>query len=233
MTMKRIQAPPSKARLCYESLRTAILRGDLRPGSRIVIDELTRQMGVSRIPIREALQRLQGEGLVELEPHVGVRVADIDADSVHEMFQLKEALEVISGRSACERMSEEDLARAEEILRIMDEVIDDPDRWSEENVRFHKFICDCAHMPLVGASMLRVLDHWERLRRYYQDEVFMQRHRVAHQEHWEILKALRMRDPDYLERVTHEHNRKSILAYAPGPGVSPRNAGTAMHGDSE
>ena len=221
MIVEQIQALPSKADLCYDSMRTAILHGDLQPGSRLVIDELARQMGVSPIPVREALQRLQAEGLVEVEAHVGVRVAGIDADSIHEIFQLKEAMEIISGRAACQRMSEEDLQHAEDILRTMDLSLDDLDRWSEENVRFHQFVCECAGMSLVGDLMRQVLGHWGRLRRYYLEEVFVQRHLVAHEQHREMLRALRTGDPDRVEKVTRDHNRSAIAAYNRGLEASP------------
>jgi DNA-binding GntR family transcriptional regulator len=224
--MEQIQVPPSKTDLCYDSLHTAILHGDLKPGSRIVIDELARQMGVSAIPIREALQRLQSEGLVEVQPHVGVRVADIDSDSIYEIFELKEALEIISGRAACQRMSDEDLQHAEGILRTMDRVLDDHDRWSEENVHFHEFVCQCAGMPLVGHLMRQVLGHWGRLRRHYHEEVFVERHVAAHQEHWAMLRALRTGDPDRIEKVTRDHNRSSIAAYTWGPDAAPRERET-------
>jgi DNA-binding GntR family transcriptional regulator len=217
MPVDQIQAPPSKTDLCYDSLRTGILRGNLEAGSRLVIDELARQMGVSQIPIREALQRLQSEGFIEVEPHIGVRVTAVDSDSIHEVFQVKEALEIISGRTACQRMSDEDLARAEGILRGMDSVIDDLGLWSEGNVRFHEFICECADMPLIGNLMLQVLGHWERLRRHYLlKPVFVHRHHVAHQEHWELIEALRTRDPDHVEQVTRAHNRNSVNAFIRG-----------------
>jgi len=211
--MEQIQVPPSKTDLCYSSLHAAILRGDLKPGSRIVIDELARQMGVSSIPIREALQRLQAEGLVDTAPHVGARVAEMDSHSIYEIFELKEAMEIISGRAACQRMSEDELQKAESILRAMDRTVDDLDLWSAENVRFHEFICECAGMPLVRDLMRQILGHWGRLRRVYLEEVFAQRHLEAQQEHWALFKALRTGDPDYVERVTCDHNRSAIVAY--------------------
>ena len=216
MPIEQITVPSTKADLSYDRLRSAILNGSLKPGSRLVIDDLAKQLGVSRIPVREALRRLEADGFIDLEPHVGATITDINTDSIHEIFSVKEALEIISGRVACRRMSEGDLEYAEGILRTMDEFIDDLDRWSEGNVRFHEFICHCAGMPLAANLMLRVLDHWERLRRYYLTEVFDGRHRIAHEEHWQLLEALRIGDPDSVERVTHDHNQNRLAAYAQG-----------------
>ena len=216
MSLEQINVRSRKADLAYDSLRSAILDGRLQPGARVVIDGLAKQLGVSRIPVREALKRLEADGFVAVEPHVGVRITDISVDSIHEIYAVKEALEIISGRAACQRMSEGDLEHAESILREMDECIDDLDRWSEGNVRFHEFICHCAGMPIVANLMLRVLDHWERLRRRHLTEVFDGRHRSAHGEHWLLLEALRTGDPDDVERVSHDHNRNRLAAYVQG-----------------
>jgi len=175
---------------------------------------LARQLGVSQIPIREALQRLQADGLVEFESHVGPRVTEIKTDSVHEIFDLKEALEVISGRAACQRMSEDDLNRVEDVLQKMGDLTEDLDRWSEENVYFHILICRFAGTPLVGHLMAKVLDHWERLRRTYLTEVLARRIGIAHEEHSRILESLRTREPDRVEQMIREHSRSACAAYA-------------------
>ncbi len=69
----------SKKEAVYDTLRNAILQGDLKPGARLVIDKLAAELGVSQIPIREALQQLEGEGFVTIEPYVGVTVSDLQA----------------------------------------------------------------------------------------------------------------------------------------------------------
>ena len=83
----------TKQEYVYQSLRGAIMRGELAPGQRLVIDEIGRQLQVSAIPIREALQLLQSEGLVLGAPHVGATVAPISEDEVHEVFAIMEGLE--------------------------------------------------------------------------------------------------------------------------------------------
>ncbi|NJM40051.1 MAG: GntR family transcriptional regulator [Anaerolineae bacterium] len=150
----------SKKDVVLDGLRAAILQGDFKPGQRLVIDELARQMGISPIPIREALQQLQGEGFVTIQPHVGATVTPIEAGLVDEIFELLESLETISSRAACRRMSKDDFARIETMLKEMDGLSKDLAHWSEANVRLHEFISDCAGMPLVKSMLTKVLDHW-------------------------------------------------------------------------
>ena len=168
--MRQIRALPSKTDLCYESLHTAILRGELSPGSRLVIQELASQLGVSQIPIREAMQRLQADGFVEVVPYLGTRVTEISSDSIFETFEIKETLELVSAHAACQTMTDEEFDQLEEILRSMDSLLGDIDAWSQQNVHFHEFICDRAGTPLAAHLMPKVLDHWERLRRCHLSE---------------------------------------------------------------
>lgn len=203
----------SKKDATYDTLHTAIVHGDLAPGTRLVIDDLAAQLDVSPIPVREALQQLQADGFVVIAPYIGATVTEIRAGLVEEIFALLEATEVTSGRAACLRMSEDDLRIVERILRDMDDAVHDLDRFSQENVRLHQVICDRAETPLVKNVMRNTLAHWDRLRRYYLEDVFTQRVASAQQEHWQMFDALRTRDPDLVERVIREHNRGACAAY--------------------
>jgi DNA-binding GntR family transcriptional regulator len=203
----------SKKDFAYDALRDAIQEGQLEPGARLVIDELATDLGISQIPVREALQHLQADGFVVIEPYIGARVTEIDASLVCEVFDLMEALEVISGRAACLRMSEESLAEMENCLRNMDTLVTDSERFSQENAHLHQFICERAGTPLVSRLMDRVLAHWDRLRRHYLQDVFERRIIDAQQEHWRVFEALRTRDPDHVERVIREHNEAARAAY--------------------
>ena len=90
----------TKHQFVYGLLRDAIMRCELAPGDRLVIDDLARRFQVSIIPVREALRLLQSEGLVVSVPHVGTTVAPISQASVHEMFAILEGLEVVATRAA-------------------------------------------------------------------------------------------------------------------------------------
>jgi DNA-binding GntR family transcriptional regulator len=88
----------TKQELVYRRLRDDIMRCQLAPGQRLVIDELARRLSMSAIPVREALHLLQSEGLVVNVPHVGATVAPIAPASVHEVFTIMEGLELVAAR---------------------------------------------------------------------------------------------------------------------------------------
>jgi DNA-binding GntR family transcriptional regulator len=211
-------APPrplfrSKKESVLDALRGAIISGQYRPGQRLVIDELAAQFGISAIPIREALQQLQADGLVKIEPHVGATVTLIEANLVEEIFDLLEALELMSARRACARMTADQFRQLESIISQMDGMLADLDAWSAMNVRLHTFVCECANIPLAQSMLVKVLDHWNRLRKVHLKEVHAKRASVSQKEHWQILRAMQARDTDLLERVIGEHNRAARDAY--------------------
>jgi DNA-binding GntR family transcriptional regulator len=211
--MQPIGFSRSKKELVTKTLRDAILNGELIPGTRLVIEDLAKQLGVSPIPVREALQQLDADGYVAIEPYLGARVAPIEAESVAEVFSLLETMEVVSSRAACQHMSDSDFNVLQEILVKMDSLIGDPELWSQENRHFHKYICDKSGTRLVGSLMSKVLDHWDRLHRYFLTDVFARRLPQAQREHWKILKTLRTRDPAETEAVIREHAQASLTAY--------------------
>ena len=212
--MRQMEPVRSKNELVYISLKTAILQGELEPGSRLVIDELASKLGVSQIPVREALRQLEADGFVSIKPHVGTTVTEIQASLITEVFGLLEAMESISGRAACERLGDEDWQELERHLRNMDKLVNDPDSWSAANVEFHQLICERAGTPLVLKMMDKALSHWDRLRSYYQLKgVFAARVQTAHDQHWEMFEAICHRDAKALEQIVHRHNRAALAAY--------------------
>jgi DNA-binding GntR family transcriptional regulator len=211
--MQPIGSSRSKKELVSETLRQAILNGELLPGTRLVIDDLAKQLGVSPIPVREALQQLDADGYIVLEPYLGAKVAPIEAESVTEVFSLLETMEVVSSRTACQHLSEADFSALEMILLKMDSLVNEPELWSQENRHFHSFICEKSGTRLIGSLMSKVLDHWDRLHRYFLKDVFARRLRQAQREHWEILKSLRTRDPARTETVVRQHAQAAMSAY--------------------
>ncbi len=203
----------SKRAYVYESLRADILNGQRASGERLVIDDLATQFSVSPIPVREALQQLQSDGLVVIEPYLGAHVSVIHAGLIEEVFLLLEAYEVISSRLACQRMSEDDFAALAQMLKRMDSQLDDVEAWSVANVQLHRFLVECAGLTLLPPLMDAALDHWQRFRRRYLHEVFLRRMAQAQQDHWQIYASLRTRSPDIVETAIRTHNRLALASY--------------------
>jgi DNA-binding GntR family transcriptional regulator len=203
----------SKKDVVYDLLKENIIKGQYHPGSRLVIDELASTLGVSQIPIREAMRELEADGFVIIEPYVGATIANIDANLIFEVFALLESLEIISSRNAVHCMSDDELNKLAEIVNEMDAFVDDPDQWSQANKNLHLFICLCAQSQIVLKVIRNVLDHWDRLRLHYLNDVFGHRIKIAQQEHKRILEAFFARDPDDVERKIREHNRSALTSY--------------------
>ena len=213
MAVDQLSTFKSKKELVYEFLRAEILRGTFEPGSRIIIGDIALQLGVSQVPIREALQQLQAEGFVVMESHIGPRVAEIHAHLIWEIFQLLEALELISSREACARMQTPQFDAMETLLHSLDELDENSYLWSQENTRLHLVLCDWGQTALVKSVMSTVLSQWDRLRNHYLKDMLHHRKEHAQQEHWTLFAALRQRDVPRIERVVREHNRNALARY--------------------
>lgn len=203
----------SKKEAVYLWLRDAIISHEIKPNSPLLIEELAKDLGVSHIPIREALQQLDAEGFVILKPYAPSVVTDIHPGLISEVFSTLEAMEVISSRLACQRMTNKQLDSLKALIEEMDEMIDFPETWSAANFRLHLAICDWSGTSLVGDILGRMLHHWDRLRRYYLEDVFSHRIKKAHGQHWEIYNALKARDADEVEAVIKRHNRAALTSY--------------------
>ncbi len=206
----------TKQEFVYETLRDAIMRCELGPGQRLVIDELARRLEVSAIPVREALQLLQSEGLVANVPHVGATVSPISRESIDEVFTIMEGLEIVATRSAAERMTPEDAEVLEKIAATMDGALaaGRNEEWADLNSRFHLTISGLAAMPLLHEMMERVLARWDRVRRYYLKGALVQRLEQAQEEHRAMVRSMKARDLAGLERLVKQHNQGALLAYA-------------------
>jgi DNA-binding GntR family transcriptional regulator len=206
----------TKGEFVYRTLRDAIVKCELQPGERLVIDDLARRLQVSSIPVREALQLLQSEGLVLMVPHVGATVAPISHESVTEVFTVMEGLESVAARAAAERARPEDLDALHEIVTAMDRALaaEAHEQWAELNTRFHATISRLTGMPLLQEMMERVLDRWDRVRRFFFTGVLVHRAEQAQKEHHELLDAMRAKDWGRLDDTIRGHNRGALAAYA-------------------
>lgn len=213
--MEQLRPPtgtfPTKQAMVLAALRESILSGRLRPGERVVIDEVARRFGVSIIPVREAMRQLEAEHLVTSQPHVGPVVTGFDEEAAAELFTLLECLELAAARHAIVRATEEDLADLARAAETVDRSA--AARWEEANARFHARFAACAHMPRIAEHLAAVSAEWERLYRLrYRDTAAPDRIR-AEGEHRVLLAALKQRDLPALEAVIREHNRRASGHY--------------------
>ena len=205
----------TKQQYAYASIREAILRCELGPGERLIIDELARRLDTSIIPVREAIRLLESEGLVVNIAHVGATVAPISRSSVAETFTVLEGLESVSTRSAALRADAAGFASLDALVHAMDRALADGrhDEWAALNTRFHLAIAALAGMPMLAEMLRRALDHWDRVRRYFFQGVLVHRSALAQSEHRTIVEQMKARDLAALERTVRLHNQGALAAY--------------------
>ena len=205
----------TKEEYAYDTLRTAIMRCELAPGEKLVIDNLGAMLGVSPIPVRGALQRLQADGLVEITPHTGTIVSAISPDTVHEIFLLLEALENAAFGEAATRATAADIASLRRLIADMTTALDEDNAalWYDLNNRFHLAIAEMAGMSLLLRFTRRALDSRDRLRHYYSRSFITSRMADAHAEHCHMVDLLEARDTARLSQLVSQHNHKAKAAY--------------------
>jgi len=150
--MEKIAANASKRyktaqSMVVDGLREAILSGVLEGGQPLRQEELAARFGVSRIPVREALLQLEGEGLIDSYPHRGAVVARLSYGEAMEIGRIRIALESLAIRLAIPNMGEQDLKKAGDVLDEIDRETDLTSRWGELNWRFHSILYAPANQP--------------------------------------------------------------------------------------
>ena len=196
-----------------QALRDAILSGRLSAGSRLRQTDLAARLGISRTPIREALGRLQQEGLIELLPHGGVRVALLNLNEAVELYDLREVLDGLAARLAAHRADEAALGKIQKALGRMAQCLErrDPNQWFGAHVVFHEEILRAS-----GNKRLQSLSAVVRLSiRHFHPLLLRTENRLAdaYREHRGIYEAIAAHDAEAAERFARAHiaNAKEIV----------------------
>jgi DNA-binding GntR family transcriptional regulator len=230
-----------KAHAIVRCLREAILDGRLPPGLRIGQEALARQLGVSRIPVREALRQLEIGGLVTLRPHSGAKVARMDWAEHVELYRIREALEPLVIAESAPRLTDAQLEHLTELIAQIESSGDDLHAWLEHDRRFHLESYAAAPRP----RMLHMIDEfWNSSQHYRRAHVVTippEELRLVNDEHRMILEALHRRDAIDAETRLRMHLRRTRITLARHPDLfvsaapvqgddavtvpSPRNAG--------
>ncbi|GII75990.1 GntR family transcriptional regulator [Sphaerisporangium rufum] len=204
-----LDRPDSFTQRTLRAVRDLILSGHFRPGDRVNEAELAEALGVSRGPLREALQQLTSEGLVHRIPHRGTFIPEFGATETVELYELREAIEVMAARLAAERATPEDLAELRRFLDATGEVLHSSDEAHyPRDLDFHDRIVAIAGNRQLQARCREVhqLLHVARSRSGFRTE----RAHQAYDEHRAILQALETRDPDAADRAMRAHLRTGL-----------------------
>lgn len=189
----------------FFTLREMILKGQLKPGTRLMEIPLSNELGVSRTPVREAIKKLELEGLVIIEPRKGAKVAEIARQELNDVLELRRALEELAIKKACERITEEELVRldeaAEEFSRLA--VGTNLMALAEADVHFHDVIYRASHNRRLVQLLNNLREQMYRFRMEYIKDEASRKH--LDEEHQAIQRAIHERDVEKAHGLICQH----------------------------
>jgi DNA-binding GntR family transcriptional regulator len=212
MTETGFRRPPTAQEAVLAELRRAIVSGQLKPGEQVLQDALAEQFGVSRVPLREALKILEGEGQVLYRPHRGYFVAELDVSDLREVYLMRDLLESEAVRLAVPRLGEPDLraltAAAAEVDRA--DAVGDLVAMTAANRSFHFLLIEAAGLPRL-ARLVRIL--WDATDAYRSLYYAEPSHRaVVHDEHHAVVAAVAAGDADRAVALLRQHREHAVQA---------------------
>lgn len=198
----------------FNTLRQSILRGELKPGERLMEIRLANQLGVSRTPIREAIRMLELEGLVIMIPRKGAQVAQITEKDLNDVLEVRIGLEELAARFACERIGSEALGELYQASRRFEKLLetDDLQALAKADVEFHDIIYQATDNARLVQLLNNLREQMYRYRIEYLKDVKSRRSLV--EEHDALWQALKDRDLEQAQLIIREHikrQQKSII----------------------
>ena len=203
-TVARLDRPDVQSieEVVTNALRDAILSGELRPGERLLQEQLADQLRVSRIPLRDALRRLEAEGLVRIGPRRGAEVASLSSDDVREVYDIRISLEPELMRRAIAALGPADIQRLVEMSERMDAHVDERAKGSRARRGFYSELYAYAGRPRTHRFILGLRDD---VQRYH----VMNNVEVALHDHAEIRECIRAKDAERAASVHAAHLRRA------------------------
>ena len=197
----------------FNTLRQAILRGELQPGERLMEIQLAQRLGVSRTPVREAIRKLELEGLVLMIPRRGAIVAKITEKDLKDVLEVRASLERLSTKLACERMEEETIEELREAQEAFKAALrgDDITLQAQKDVEFH----DVIYKSTNNLRLIQMLNNLREQMYRYRLEYLKDgtSHQKLVEEHEAIIEALSRRDTEETTNIMvgHVYNQEQAV----------------------
>jgi DNA-binding GntR family transcriptional regulator len=199
----------------FESLKQAIIRGEVAPGDRLVESRLAEALDISRTPVREAIHKLEREGLLRKLPKGGFAVVSLSREEIDETFGIRCVLESYAARLAAQNYSKQELVPLEEKIREFQRFLDEGelDELPRVNTEFHSLFYSLSRSPKLIKMINDLRDQIYRFRK-----ILLKKDKwaeLSNQDHVKILEAIRDRDANRVERVVKQHitrGRKIVLS---------------------
>jgi DNA-binding GntR family transcriptional regulator len=208
---QRVQRPAPLREAVHDALIELIINGTLQPGQHLVELELAQYLGVSRQPVREALQRLQTEGWVDLRPAQGAFVHTPTEEEADQLLSVRSVLETYSARLAAERATPRDVEQLWQLQQVGVDALaaDDPEGLVTANAGLHAFITSLSGNAVLAEHIALV----DRRVRWYYRPIARPRGHDAWNEHAELIKAIATHDADLASMIMNRHTERTRQAY--------------------
>lgn len=196
----------------FQTLREAILRGELKPGERLMELQLAAQLGVSRTPIREAIRMLEKEGLAVTMPRKGAEVAKMTLKGMEDVLEIREALDILACQLACDRISDELLVTLEEKKKAFEASLETKDVKviADADISFHDVIYEATGNPKLIALLSNLREQIYRYRVEYLKAV--DSYPILIKEHDDIYQALVKHNREDATVAIREHVKNQAIA---------------------
>ena len=200
----------------YRILKIRIIKGNLKPGEKLLENKIAEQLGVSRTPIREAIKELAAEGFLKTSPNQGVVINNISIEDLQEVLQIRRVLEGLAASIAAKIINKEEIAKLEKIIERMIITINRNDllAYSDLNGEFHNLIFNvCGNKQLIKiCNNLSSSEYRFRINALRNNP---ERLKYSLKEHKEIVEVLKRKDSEQADRLSKKHAEnvlESILA---------------------
>lgn len=189
----------------FNTLREAILRGDLKPGERLMELQLAAKLVVSRTPIREAIRMLEQEGLAITIPRKGAEVAKMTLKDMEDVLEIREALDELAAQIACEKMTEEQMVRLKKCQEAFKKstATENVKLIAEADVNFHDVIYEATNNPKLVSLLNNLREQVYRYRVEYIKDA--NNHPILISEHEDIIRAIENKDKEAVTQAMYVH----------------------------
>lgn len=196
----------------FNTLRQAILRGELKPGERLMEIQLANKLGVSRTPIREAIRKLELEGLVLMIPRRGAEVAEITEKSLRDVLEVRGALEELAVKLACKKITDEQIAELRAAEKEFEQALSSGDVtvYAEADVKFHDVIYRATDNQRLIQLLFNLREQMYRYRVEYLKRE--EAHGTLLNEHKKIIETIANRDMDAAVDAVCQHIDNQVSA---------------------
>ncbi len=208
LTLEKIKTPPKVSDIAYKALKERLLELDMSQLSdegRLDERVLAKGLGVSRTPLREAINRLVVEGFLKVVPRKGIYVVRKSKQDVIEILLVRAALEGMAARLAAQYVTKTDIKKMKAVFSRFDPLNMDGKyaEYADANIEFHEFILKTSRCGKLIEMANSIFDHMRWIR--FRAVAFEGRIKPIHQEHLKIINALEKKDPDLAERRIRSH----------------------------